>query len=98
MFREEILMVKDSDEEPIMLVGNKSDLEQDRQVSLTEREDLAKSMGCKCLETSTLRSHNVEEAFFEIVRQIRKKRQPNKKISNKLLKRHGKHKFGCDLM
>ncbi|KAJ6252107.1 ras-like protein [Anaeramoeba flamelloides] len=98
MFREEILRVKDSDEETIMLVGNKSDLEQDRQVSLTEREDLAKSMCCKCLETSTLRSHNVEEAFFEIVRQIRKKRQENKKISNKPLKRHGKHKFRCDLM
>ncbi|KAJ3442612.1 ras-like protein [Anaeramoeba flamelloides] len=98
MFRQEILRVKDSDNEPILLVGNKSDLEKERKISVTEREDLAKSMSCKSLETSAKTNHNVEKAFFEMVRLIRKKRQQKNKNTNISLKRKKKRKFRCHLM
>merc|ERR1712108_9825 len=69
-FREQIL--RDEDEVPMVLVGNKCDLEEERQVTAVEGQDLAKSFGCPIYETSAKARINVEEAFYEIVREIRK--------------------------
>lgn len=71
-FREQILRVKDADKVPMVVVGNKCDLESERQVSKAEGQDLAKSFGCPFLETSAKSRINVEESFFELVREIRK--------------------------
>ena len=71
-FREQILRVKDEDSVPMVLVGNKSDLDSERQVATTEGADLAKSFDCPFLETSAKTRVNVEESFFELVREIRK--------------------------
>merc|ERR1711982_234208 len=51
-FREQILRVKDEDKVPMVLVGNKCDLEEERQVTAVEGQDLAKSFGCPIYETS----------------------------------------------
>eukprot|EP00003_Mantamonas_plastica_P007684 TRINITY_DN16546_c0_g1_i1.p1 TRINITY_DN16546_c0_g1~~TRINITY_DN16546_c0_g1_i1.p1 ORF type:complete len:204 (-),score=77.21 TRINITY_DN16546_c0_g1_i1:62-637(-) len=69
-FREELLRVKDSDDVPMVLVGNKCDLVSERQVSKSEGEQLAKSFGCKYIEASAKECINVEEAFHECVRTI----------------------------
>ena len=71
-FREQILRVKDADKSPMVLVGNKSDLEQERQVTTGEGGDLAKEFGIPFLESSAKTRVNVEEAFFQLVREIRK--------------------------
>lgn len=71
-FREQILRVKDADKVPMVVVGNKCDLESERQVSKAEGQDLAKNFGCPFLETSAKSRINVEESFFELVREIRK--------------------------
>merc|ERR1711916_133607 len=71
-FREQIIRVKDADSVPMVLVGNKSDLETDRQVSTAEGGDLAKSYNIPFMETSAKTRTNVEESFFELVREIRK--------------------------
>lgn len=70
-FNEQIHRVKDSDEVPIMVVGNKSDLEMERQVSYEEGLSLADSFNCPFIETSAKQRINVEEAFYGLVRQIR---------------------------
>ncbi|KAJ3443120.1 ras-like protein rasd [Anaeramoeba flamelloides] len=70
-YREQITKVKDSDDVPIIIVGNKNDLENERLVSRGEGEDLAQSFNCSFLETSALSRTNVEEAFFGLVRKIR---------------------------
>jgi hypothetical protein len=45
-------------------VGNKNDLpEESRQVSVTEGEELARSLGISFVETSALNGTNVEAAF-----------------------------------
>ncbi len=76
-FREQILRVKEDDHVPMVLVGNKCDLEHLRQVPTSEGADMAKSFGCKYLETSAKARMNVEACFFELVREIRKANPEN---------------------
>lgn len=53
---------------PIILVGNKMDLEYERIVSKAEGETLAQTWKCLYLETSAKTGHNVEFLFSEMVR------------------------------
>jgi len=71
-FQQQILRVKDKDYFPIIVVGNKCDLEGERQVSKQEGESLARSFGCKFIETSAKSRINVDNAFYDIVREIRR--------------------------
>jgi len=74
-FREQILRVKDKDIVPLVVVGNKVDLENERIVSTVEGRDLAKSFSIPFMETSAKQRINVEDAFYELVREIRKDRE-----------------------
>lgn len=72
VFQQQILRVKDKDYFPIIVVGNKCDLESDRQVSEADGEALARSFSCKFIETSAKSRINVDNAFYDIVREIRR--------------------------
>lgn len=48
---------------PLMLIGNKCDLEDKRQVQTVEGEDLAKRLGLVFVETSAKSSRNIDQAF-----------------------------------
>lgn len=71
-FQQQILRVKDRDYFPIIIVGNKCDLDMERQVSRQEGEDLARQFGCAFIETSAKSRINVDNAFHNIVREIRR--------------------------
>ena len=88
-FQQQILRVKDRDYFPIIIVGNKCDLEAEREVTkqgalftskernteadkTIEGEALARSMSCKFIETSAKTRTNVDNAFYDIVREIRR--------------------------
>ena len=51
----------------IILVGNKSDLEEDRQVTTEEGEEFANRYGIRFFETSAKNSININEIFSESV-------------------------------
>ncbi|KAI9331234.1 small GTPase superfamily [Zopfochytrium polystomum] len=69
--REQILRVKDTDKVPLVLAGNKCDLEDERVVSKDQGATLAAKWGnATFLETSARRKVNVDEAFFDLVKQI----------------------------
>ncbi|ORY85682.1 ras family-domain-containing protein [Protomyces lactucae-debilis] len=70
-FQQQILRVKDKDYFPVIVVANKSDLEGERQVSQQGR-DLAKQFGCRFVEASAKQRVNVDEAFYNLVREIRR--------------------------
>jgi GTPase KRas len=71
-FEQQILRVKDKDYFPIILVGNKCDLEGERAVSKEEGQALAQQFGCKFIETSAKSRVNVDNAFYDLVREIRR--------------------------
>ncbi|KAI8616814.1 small monomeric GTPase [Chytriomyces sp. MP71] len=77
-FHAQILRVKDRDRYfPCVLVGNKCDLEQERAVSAQEGLNASKQFGgIPFFEASARTRHNVDEAFYELVRQIRKENSP----------------------
>lgn len=60
---------KEIGEVPVILVGNKCDMDNDRQVSTTEGQELAKKWkNCIFIEASAKKNHNVEKSFFDSVR------------------------------
>ena len=77
VFKDQVLRVKDKDRIPMMLVGNKCDLEEKREVSTQEGQDLSRAFGASFKEASAKTRVNVEEAFYDLVRKIRSHRQGN---------------------
>lgn len=88
-FKEKILRAKDLDSVPMVLVGNKCDLESERQVSTQEGQALANQWGCPFMETSAKEKINNEDCFFQVVREIRKAEAPKKQTAS------GKKKSLC---
>ncbi|KAJ6457987.1 ras protein [Mycena sanguinolenta] len=60
-----------------IIIGNKCDLEAEREVSMQEGRDLAEELGCTFIETSAKQNVNVEEAFFNVIRQIPRSNKSN---------------------
>jgi len=81
----------------IMLIGNKSDLDQKRAVSYEEGEKFANENGLTFLETSAKTAKNVEQAFISSARVIYDKIQrgefdiSNEAFGIKLGKKGGEH-------
>ena len=68
---------------PMILIGNKSDLENQRIVSKEEGEELALKFNLKFFEISNKDGNNVKEAALEIINQIVDKKE---KENNELIK------------
>ncbi|XP_053724256.1 ras-related protein ralB-B-like [Synchiropus splendidus] len=73
-FREQILRVKEEDNIPLLLVGNKSDLEERRKVSGDDAAARAGEWGVQYVETSAKTRANVDKVFFDLMREVRKKK------------------------
>jgi Ras-related protein Rap-1B len=69
--RDQIIRIKDDENVPIVLVGNKSDLEEDRAVSRSRAFAISQRWGdCPYYETSARRRANVDEVFRDLCRQM----------------------------
>ncbi|KAJ8957646.1 hypothetical protein NQ318_017538 [Aromia moschata] len=71
-FHRQILRVKDRDEFPMLMVGNKVDLEHQRVVWQEEAQQLARQLKIPYIECSAKMRMNVDNAFYELVRVVRK--------------------------
>ncbi|ERE73820.1 ras-related protein Ral-B-like protein [Cricetulus griseus] len=82
-FREQILRVKaEEDKIPLLVVGNKSDLEERRQVPVDEARGKAEEWGVQYVETSAKTRANVDKVFFDLMREIRAKKMSENKDKN----------------
>ncbi|KAK1343682.1 hypothetical protein QTO34_014235 [Cnephaeus nilssonii] len=92
-FQRQILRVKDRDEFPMILIGNKADLDHQRQVT-QEGQQLAGQLKVTYMEASAKIRMNVDQAFHELVRVIRKFQEQECPPSPEPT-RKGKDKKGC---
>lgn len=75
-FHKQITRVKDSPSFPMVLVGNKVDLPE-RTVSKQEGGQKATNFGIPYVETSAKTGAEVDAAFYELVREIRRYKEKN---------------------
>ncbi|NWI49027.1 RASK GTPase, partial [Calyptomena viridis] len=92
--QEQIKRVKDSEDVPMVLVGNKCDLPS-RTVDTKQAQDLARSYGIPFIETSAKTRQGVDDAFYTLVREIRKHKE---KMSKDGKKKKKKTKTKCIIM
>lgn len=81
--REQIRKVKGTENVPLVLVGNKCDLEEERVVSKATGIEYSKSLGCTFMEASAKCRISVEEIFYDLVRQINAHDQAKKSAVKK---------------
>lgn len=82
-YRKLIARVRLTEDIPLVLVANKLDLQSQRCVSIEEGKALAMQFGCPFYETSAALRCNVDEVFYALVREIRRKEmQKVRKIIN----------------
>lgn len=77
---------------PMVLVGNKCDLAT-RAVDMRAAEEVARSCGIPFVETSAKTRMGVDDAFYTLVREIRKERERKGKE-----KRPGKPRRKCVIL
>ena len=66
-----------------VLLGNKLDLEDNRQVPKEDAEQLAKELGCKFFEGSAKTGENIQEALDEVARISFEKNKSSKDVDKR---------------
>ena len=66
----------------IMLIGNKCDLEDSREISKEQGEEKAKSFGFSFLETSAYSGENLEKGFEMLIKEIYQKYKIEQKTND----------------
>ncbi|CAK7203778.1 Ras-related protein rsr1 [Sporothrix eucalyptigena] len=70
MLRDEIIRVKDDENTPIVIVGNKADLEDQRAVTRSKAFTLSQQWNAPYYEASARTRTNVDEVFIDLCRQM----------------------------
>jgi GTPase SAR1 family protein len=76
-----------------ILVGNKCDLEEKRQVTYEQGKDFADTYGMKFIETSAKTNQNVHEAYVTMTKEIISQMQSKEKAANKPEEKNEKRKI-----
>ena len=81
IIRQKIIRILDADPDnpdvPIVLVGNKCDLENERKVTKQQLTEKQTEWNCSTYESSAKEKINIDEAFYQVVREIRKRKNDN---------------------
>ena len=85
---------KTSNDLKLMIIGNKIDLKEFREVSNEQATEKAKTLGIPIMETSALDATNVKEAFNDLIREMYKDLRSKIKNSGGDI---NKNKGGIDL-
>ena len=80
---------------PIILVGNKCDLESSREVQEAEAKELAQSWNCEYVETSALKEINCKTPFISLSSKLVKEKKKGKVNEEMTTKKEKDNKWGC---
>ena len=72
----DIVRLKDRENVPCAIFGNKSDKTDERVVSTSEGEELASRLHCKFFEGSALTNMNIDQVFTDVVKDIMSEKKP----------------------
>eukprot|EP00123_Amoebidium_parasiticum_P019614 comp27851_c0_seq1/m.47180 comp27851_c0_seq1/g.47180 ORF comp27851_c0_seq1/g.47180 comp27851_c0_seq1/m.47180 type:complete len:197 (-) comp27851_c0_seq1:77-667(-) len=92
-----ILRIKDKDNCPCVVIGNKKDLDDKRTVSQEEAAAFCKQINCPYLETSAKTGENVYQSFEQVVREVVKQLPPEESHVNTDLSKK-KKKSKCTIL
>jgi small GTP-binding protein len=81
VFHRNLVRTKGTSAIPVVLCGNKCDLEEQRVVSKTEGAELATKLNATFFETSALANINLENAFKTLVKAVRQNGTPAPLVS-----------------
>jgi len=88
-----IVRVKDTDKVPMVLVGNKCDLTDQRVITTEQGDALSQKFHCRFIEASAMTKINVDQIFHDLVRQIRDMKGGSNKTQSVKEKRGGCNLF-----
>eukprot|EP01129_Flabellula_baltica_P006622 TRINITY_DN2495_c0_g1_i1.p1 TRINITY_DN2495_c0_g1~~TRINITY_DN2495_c0_g1_i1.p1 ORF type:complete len:199 (-),score=21.87 TRINITY_DN2495_c0_g1_i1:528-1076(-) len=78
VINEKILNALGCEQVPRVLVGNKSDMGSDREVTVEQGRALAESWGCQFYETSAKENENIDDIFGGIIEEIQREIVPQR--------------------
>merc|ERR1719229_2194046 len=100
LIRSKIIRILDADPDdpdiPIVLAGNKCDLANERKVQRSELDEREKEWKCSIFETSAKEKTNIDESFFQVVREIRNRKEKDNDKNDK--KQNGKKVGFCNIL
>ncbi len=96
--RESVLRVKVDGQTPLILVGNKSDLQDSREVSHEEAESTARSWGVPYIETSAKTKQNVDKIYYDLMSMIQQRKASMGPSPGQSTKKGGKKKKKCTIL
>jgi GTPase SAR1 family protein len=70
-----------------ILIGNKCDLEEKRQVTYDQAKEMAEQFGMKYIETSAKTAYHVEDAFVTMTKEVIAQNAEKEKV----IKKNGKY-------
>ena len=79
-----IMKQKHNEKVPVVLVGNKIDLENERRVLYQKAKELANSWGAEYFEISVKTNYNIREPILKLAQEIIKIKYPEKKKNCKI--------------
>ena len=68
---------------PIMIIGNKTDLDKKREIRMEVGRDAALSKNCAFFETSALKNENIEKSFDQFIKKIYQSEKDKNTLKNK---------------
>ncbi|KAJ2772191.1 GTP-binding protein, partial [Coemansia nantahalensis] len=84
VIRDKILDISGIESQAMVLIGTKSDLKSEREVSESEAREVAASFGCSYFETSAKENFNIDEAFLSSIKIANKARSGDPFAANGL--------------
>lgn len=96
--RENVLRVKVDERTPLILVGNKADLQDSREIGNEEASTLAGSWGVPYVETSAKTKLNVDKVYYDLLGMMQKQKEMRDRNAGSTTNKKKKKKSKCVIL